>query len=150
MTNRLKPLVFPPFHGAWPNKNKPFKKRRNIRKTPPIPPRGIIYVLKTRNNTLVTLADLAGNAKCWVSAGSLGLTGPRRATTYAGELTAEKLAKQALNLGYNRVIVKMKGLGYGKPQATKALSKAGLKITRIEDHTPTAHNGCRPPKKRRV
>lgn len=111
---------------------------------------GIIFIQSTRNNTIVTLTDLQGNTKSWVSSGSIGFKNSRKSTSYAAQATAEKLVISAINLGFFSVKIIMKGLGYGKQSAVRAIYKSGLKITNIEDRTPLPHNGCRPPKKRRV
>lgn len=112
--------------------------------------KGIIYIQSTRNNTICTLTDLQGNKKCWTSAGSIGFRNTRKATTYAAQAAAERLANKAINLGFFSVIVKIKGLGFGKTNAVTALYKSKLVITKITDITPIAHNGCRAPKKRRT
>lgn len=112
--------------------------------------KGIIHIQSTRNNTIITLTDLQGNCKFWSSAGNLGFKNSRKSTSYAAQAVAEKVATQAFTLGYDSVIVKLKGLGYGKLSATRALYKSKLSVTKIIELTPIAHNGCRPPKKRRV
>ena len=112
--------------------------------------KGIIHIQSTRNNTILTLTDLQGNCKLWSSAGNIGFKNSRKSTSYAAQAVVEKLATQALTLGYDSVIVKIKGLGYGKLSAIRALSKSRLNVTKILELTPIAHNGCRPPKKRRV
>lgn len=112
--------------------------------------KGIIYIQSTRNNTILTLTDLQGNTKFWSSAGNLGFKNSRKSTSYAAQAVAEIVATKALNLGFNSIIIKLKGLGYGKLSAIRALSKSKLNIEKIIELTPIAHNGCRPPKKRRV
>ena len=112
--------------------------------------KGIIHIQSTRNNTIITLTDLQGNCKFWSSAGNLDFKNSRKSTSYAAQAVAEKVATQAFTLGYDSVIVKLKGLGYGKLSATRALYKSKLSVTKIIELTPIAHNGCRPPKKRRV
>mmetsp|Transcript_3668 Transcript_3668/g.10614 ORF Transcript_3668/g.10614 Transcript_3668/m.10614 type:complete len:243 (-) Transcript_3668:873-1601(-) len=111
---------------------------------------GIVHVYGSQNNTIITLTDMDGNTQAWASAGSMGFKNARKATTYAAEAAAEKLAKDALRLGFDRVKLQMKGLGQGKMAAVKILSTAGLLITSVQERTPMPHNGCRPPKKRRV
>ena len=111
---------------------------------------GIVHIQSTRNNTILTLTDLEGNSKCWTSAGSIGFRNTRKATTYAAQAAAERLAEKAFNLGYLSVIVKIKGLGYGKHSSVRALYKSRLTITKIVEITPIPHNGCRAPKKRRM
>lgn len=112
--------------------------------------KGIIHIQSSRNNTIITLTDLQGNNKFWASAGSLGFKNSRQSTTYSAQAAAENLASKALNLGFYSVIVKVKGLGYGKNNAIRALYKSKLVITKIIEMTPIAHNGCRAPKKRRI
>ena len=112
--------------------------------------KGIIYIQSTRNNTILTLTDLQGNTKFWSSAGNLGFKNSRKSTSYAAQAVAEIAATKALNLGFNSIIIKLKGLGYGKLSAIRALSKSKLTLEKIIELTPIAHNGCRPPKKRRV
>jgi small subunit ribosomal protein S11 len=112
--------------------------------------KGIVHIQSTKNNTLITLTDLEGNTKFWTSAGSLGFKNSRKSTTYAAQAAAEELANKALNLGFSSVIVKIKGLGYGKETTVRALYKSRLIITKLIEQTPIPHNGCRPPKKRRV
>lgn len=111
---------------------------------------GIIHIQSTKNNTLLTLTDLQGNTRFWTSAGTLGFKNSRKSTTYAAQAAAEELAKKALVLGFSSVILKMKGLGYGKESTVRALYKSRLLITQLIEQTPVPHNGCRPPKKRRV
>jgi len=112
--------------------------------------KGIIYIYSTKNNTLITLTDLDGNTKFWTSAGTLGFKNSRKSTTYAAQAVAEQTALKALNMGFYSVIVKIKGLGYGKESSIRALSKSRLLITKIVEHTPLSHNGCRASKKRRI
>ncbi len=112
--------------------------------------KGIIHIQSTRNNTIITLTDLHGNVKFWSSAGNLGFKNSRKSTSYASQAVAEIVASKALSLGYDSVIVKIKGLGYGKLTAIKAFGKSKLKLLKIQELTPRAHNGCRPPKRRRV
>lgn len=112
--------------------------------------KGIIHIQSTKNNTLLTLTDFQGNTKFWTSAGTLGFKNSRKSTTYAAQAAAEELAKKALVLGFSSVVVKMKGLGYGKESTVRALYKSRLIITQLIEQTPVPHNGCRPPKKRRV
>lgn len=112
--------------------------------------KGIVHIQSSRNNTIITLTDLQGNTKYWTSAGSIGFKNSRKSTTYSAQAAAEILASKALNLGFYSVIVKIKGLGYGKESTIRALYKSKLVITKIIEKTPIAHNGCRAPKKRRV
>ena len=112
--------------------------------------KGIVHIQSTRNNTIITLTDLQGNTKFWSSAGNIGFKNSRKSTKYAAQAVAEKVAIKALQLGFDSVILKVQGLGYGKLTAIRALSKSKLTVTQIIERTPIAHNGCRPPKKRRV
>ena len=125
----------------------PRKKKRKIKK---IDPDGIGFVKATFNNTIVTLADKFGNAISWCSAGVLGFKGSRKSTPFAATETAKKAAEDAMALGLSTIEVRVKGPGGGREAAIRALRAAGLNITAIMDITPIPHNGCRPPKKRRV
>ncbi|MGL4484714.1 MAG: 30S ribosomal protein S11 [Anaerovoracaceae bacterium] len=117
--------------------------RKNIEK-------GQAHIQSTFNNTLVTLSDMSGNALAWSSAGSLGFKGSRKSTPYAAQMAAEEATKSAMEHGLKVVEVYVKGPGPGREAAIRALNTAGLEITLIKDITPIPHNGCRPPKKRRV
>nr|AST08669.1 30S ribosomal protein S11 [Chlorella heliozoae] len=112
--------------------------------------KGIIHIQSTRNNTILTLTDLEGKTKFWSSAGNLGFKNSRKSTSYAAQAVAEFIATKAFSLGIDSVVLKIKGLGYGKLTAIRALAKSRLNVTQIVERTPVAHNGCRPPKKRRV
>jgi len=112
--------------------------------------KGIIYIVSTKNNTLITLTDLQGNTKFSTSAGALGFKNSRKSTTYAAQAAAEQVALKALNMGFNSVIIKIKGLGYGKESSLRTLFKSRLLITKIMERTPISHNGCRSSKKRRI
>nr|YP_009720815.1 ribosomal protein S11 [Chlorella vulgaris]QGN75004.1 ribosomal protein S11 [Chlorella vulgaris] len=112
--------------------------------------KGIIHIQSTQNNTLLTLTDLQGNVKFWSSAGTLGFNNSRKSTSYAAQAAAEMLATKAINLGFHSIIIQIKGLGYGKLTAIRAIYKSKLSVLKIQECTPLAHNGCRPPKKRRV
>ena len=111
---------------------------------------GIAHIFATFNNTIVTIADRAGNVVCWSTAGSSGYHGSRKSTPYAAQIAAGNAAKKALEQGLKEVEVFVKGPGQGRESAIRALSQAGLSITAIKDVTPIPHNGCRPPKRRRV
>ena len=111
---------------------------------------GIAHVFATFNNTIITITDRAGNAVCWATAGSSGYHGSRKSTPYAAQIAAMNAAKKALEAGLKEVEVYVKGPGQGRESAIRSLSQAGLTITVIKDVTPIAHNGCRPPKRRRV
>ena len=112
--------------------------------------KGQAHLLSTFNNTLVTLTDMDGNALSWSSAGSLGFKGSRKSTPFAAQSAAETATKAALEHGLKTVEVYVKGPGAGREAAIRALQAAGLEITMIKDITPIPHNGCRPPKRRRV
>ena len=113
-------------------------------------PEGIAYIKATFNNTIITLADKRGNAIAWASAGALGFKGSRKNTPYAATQAADKVAQEAMSMGLSSIVVKIKGPGGGREAAVRGLQAAGLRVTRIIDITPVPHNGCRPPKKRRV
>ena len=112
--------------------------------------KGQAHIQSTFNNTLVTLTDMDGNALSWSSAGSLGFKGSRKSTPFAAQSAAETATKAALEHGLKAVEVYVKGPGAGREAAIRALQAAGLEITLIKDITPIPHNGCRPPKRRRV
>jgi small subunit ribosomal protein S11 len=111
---------------------------------------GIAHIQATFNNTLVAISDLAGNIVAWGSAGKSGFKGSKKSTPFAAQIAAENAAKEALNLGVKRVHVRVQGPGSGRESAIQALQAAGLSIRSIKDVTPIPHNGCRPPKRRRV
>ena len=113
-------------------------------------PEGVAYIKATFNNTIITLTDKKGNAIAWASAGALGFKGSRKNTPYAATQAADKVAQEAISMGLSTIIVKIKGPGGGREAAVRGLQAAGLKVTKIFDITPIPHNGCRPPKKRRV
>lgn len=113
-------------------------------------PMGSAHIQASFNNTIVTITDPAGNTVAWASAGSLGFKGSRKGTLYAAQVTADAAAKKAAEVGMRRVDVYVKGPGSGRESAMRALQAAGLEITLIKDVTPVPHNGCKPPKKRRV
>ena len=112
--------------------------------------RGTAHIQSTFNNTIVTISDTAGNSISWSSAGSLGFKGSKKSTPFAAQSTAETAAKGAMEHGVKSVDVYVKGPGAGRESAIRALQAAGLEITLIKDITPIPHNGCRPPKRRRV
>ncbi|NLB16211.1 MAG: 30S ribosomal protein S11 [Clostridiales bacterium] len=119
------------------------RERKNIE-------RGAAHIRATFNNTIVTISDVNGNALSWASAGELGFRGSRKSTPFAAQSTAETAAKAAMEHGLKTVEVYVKGPGSGRESAIRALQAAGLEITMIKDVTPIPHNGCRPPKRRRV
>ncbi len=111
---------------------------------------GVAHVQASFNNTIVTITDLDGNVVTWASAGKVGFKGSRKSTPFAAQVAAEASAREALNLGMKRVEVWVKGPGSGREAAIRSLQAAGLEISAIKDVTPIPHNGCRPPKRRRV
>ena len=112
--------------------------------------RGAAHIKSTFNNTIVTITDVAGNAISWASAGGLGFRGSRKSTPFAAQMAAETAAKAAMEHGLKYVDVYVKGPGSGREAAIRALQVAGLEVNMIKDVTPIPHNGCRPPKRRRV
>ncbi len=111
---------------------------------------GVAHIHATFNNTIVTIADPNGNALSWSSAGVRGFKGSRKSTPFAAQMVAEDAARKAMEHGVRTISVHVKGPGSGRESALRALATAGLKITMIRDVTPIPHNGCRPPKRRRV
>ena len=111
---------------------------------------GIAHVNSTFNNTMITITDAQGNTISWSSAGTMGFKGSRKSTPYAAQMAAEDAAKKAQEHGMKTVEVEVQGPGSGRESALRALAAVGLTITSIRDVTPLAHNGCRPPKRRRV
>jgi len=111
---------------------------------------GIAHIKATFNNTIVTITDMAGNVVAWSSSGTRGFKGSRKSTPFAAQLAAQDAAKKAMDHGMRQVGVEVKGPGGGREAAVRALQTSGLKITLIRDVTPIPHNGCRPPKRRRV
>ena len=112
--------------------------------------RGAAHIQSTFNNTIVTITDTQGNALSWASAGELGFRGSRKSTPFAAQSAAETAAKAAMEHGLKTVEVYVRGPGQGRESAIRALQVAGLEVTLIKDETPIPHNGCRPPKRRRV
>ena len=119
------------------------KERKNIE-------RGAAHIQSTFNNTIVTITDVQGNALSWASSGGLGFRGSKKSTPFAAQTAAETAAKAAMEHGLKTVEVYVKGPGSGREAAIRALQAAGLEVTLIMDVTPVPHNGCRPPKRRRV
>ena len=111
---------------------------------------GNVYILSTFNNTIVTITDAMGNALCWASAGGKGFRGSRKNTPFAAQVAAEDAARKAVDHGMRHVQVFVSGPGAGRESALRALASVGLRVSFIEDVTPIPHNGCRPPKRRRV
>ncbi|RSK25573.1 30S ribosomal protein S11 [Bacillus sp. HMF5848] len=111
---------------------------------------GIAHIRSTFNNTIVTITDTHGNAVSWASAGALGFKGSRKSTPFAAQMAAETAGKASMEHGMRTLEVNVKGPGAGREAAIRALQAAGLEVTAIRDVTPVPHNGCRPPKRRRV
>jgi len=125
--------------------SKPKKKR--VRKNIPV---GVVHIRASFNNTLITITDPLGNTVSWSSSGSRGFKGSRKSTPFAAQMAAEDAARRAMEQGMRTVTVCVKGPGAGRESALRALSVAGMRVTAIKDVTPIPHNGCRPPKRRRV
>lgn len=119
------------------------KEKKNI-------PEGVVHIQSTFNNTIITITDLSGNVVAWSSAGTQGFKGSRKSTPFAAQVAAEDAVKKAKEQGMRRVQVYVKGPGSGRESALRSLQVAGLNISLIRDVTPIPHNGCRPPKRRRV
>lgn len=128
---------------AAPRKQAKRKVKKNIQN-------GIARIQSTFNNTLVTITDVSGNVVSWSSAGSVGFKGSRKSTPFAAQLAAEDAGRKAAEHGMRTLAVYVKGAGTGRESALRALQAAGFKVTLIRDVTPIPHNGCRPPKRRRV
>ena len=111
---------------------------------------GVAHIQSTFNNTIITITDPGGGALCWATAGGQGFKGSRKSTPFAAQVAAEECAKKAMEHGVRQLSVYVKGPGAGRESAVRALQAAGIKITMIKDVTPIPHNGCRPPKRRRV
>ena len=124
--------------------------RSNKRKEKKHVESGAAHIRSTFNNTIVTISDTKGNALSWASAGGLGFRGSRKSTPFAAQMAAEQAAKAAMEYGLHQVEVYVKGPGSGREAAIRALQAAGLEVNSIKDVTPIPHNGCRPPKRRRV
>ena len=126
------------------------KQKKKSKKKKVADTRGIASIKATFNNTHVTLTDKIGNVIAWSSAGTSGFKGSRKNTAYAATTAAEKLGQEAIQMGLRTIDIKVKGPGAGRESAIRALAVAGLEVTSIRDVTPLPHNGCRPPKRRRV
>ncbi len=119
------------------------KIRRNVNK-------GIVYIKATFNNTIVTMTDATGDVICWATAGTVGFKGSRKSTPFAAQRAAETVAEKAAKFGVRELEIRVKGPGAGRESAITGLQASGMSIKSIEDITPLPHNGCRPPKRRRV
>jgi len=127
-------------------KSKIYRKKKKTK----VDPEGIAFIKSTFNNTIITLTDKYGNAISWSSSGALGFRGSRKSTPFAAAQAAEKAGSEAISRGLASIEVRINGPGGGRESAVRALKTCGLNITSIMDVTPIPHNGCRPPKKRRV
>ncbi len=126
------------------------KKSKGRRTKKVVEAEGMVHITATFNNTLITVTDMQGNAITWGSAGKSGFKGSKKSTSFAATVAAENCAREAFGMGVRRVHVRVQGPGAGRESAIQALASAGLEVRSIRDVTPIAHNGCRPPKKRRV
>ena len=124
--------------------------KENKKKKSKVDAAGIAHIKATFNNTHVTLTDKFGNVVAWSTAGTSGFKGSRKSTAFAATMAAEKVGQEAVQMGMRTIDVKVKGPGAGRESAIRALAVAGLEVTSIRDVTPLPHNGCRPPKRRRV
>ena len=125
-------------------------RRGGARREKRMVPQGQVHIQSTFNNTIVTVTDLQGNALAWTSTGSVGFKGSRKSTPYAAQMAASQAAKMAMDVGMREADVFLKGPGPGRESAIRSLQTTGLRVRSITDITPIPHNGCRPPKKRRV
>lgn len=126
------------------------KRQRGKRREKKNVPRGQAHIQSTFNNTIVTITDPSGNVVCWSSAGQNGFKGSRKSTPYAAQIASEQAARKAMENGMRSIEVFVKGPGAGREAAIRSLQSAGLQVVSITDVTPIPHNGCRPPKRRRV
>jgi len=143
MTTPVTPAA--PVAPATPAPVKAAKKGKKI-----VESEGVAHIAATFNNLLITITDMKGNTLVWGSAGKAGFKGSKKSTPFAATVAAENCGREAMNLGVRRVHVRVQGPGSGRESAIQALASVGLKVASIRDVTPIPHNGCRPPKKRRV
>src|ERR1700687_3536546 len=141
--SQAKTSVPPPSSGSPSAGPKPQAAEKKV-------PTGIAHIQSTFNNTVVTITDVNGNTVAWSTAGSRGFKGSRKSTPFAAQLAAEEAARKAMEHGMRSIAVFVKGPGAGRESALRALQAVGFKVTLIRDVTPVPHNGCRPPKRRRV
>ena len=132
---------------AAPAAEKPSKAKRGKKV---VESEGLVHISATFNNTIVTVTDTRGNTIAWGTSGKAGFKGSKKSTPYAATVAAEAVGREAMNLGVRRVHVLLQGPGSGRESAVQALASVGLRVVSIKDVTPIPHNGCRPPKKRRV
>ncbi len=123
------------------------KTKKKVKKNVPV---GVVHIVSSFNNTIVTVTDNAGNAIAWASAGTKGFKGSRKGTPFAAQLAAEDAVRKAMDHGLRSASIVVKGPGAGREAALRSLQKTGIKVLAIRDMTPIPHNGCRPPKRRRV
>ncbi|MBX2811852.1 MAG: 30S ribosomal protein S11 [Myxococcales bacterium] len=128
---------------ANPKSGQKKKAKKNV-------PHGVVHIQATFNNTLVTITDMAGNALSWSSAGAKGFRGSRKSTPFAAQIAADEASRRAVEHGLKSAVVLVKGPGSGREAALRAIASSGIKVTLVKDVTPLPHNGCRPPKRRRV
>jgi small subunit ribosomal protein S11 len=126
------------------------QKRKGVKKVKKNIPAGVAHIQTSFNNTIISVTDPNGNVVAWASSGSCGFKGSRKGTPYAAQIAAETVAKKVMEMGMKQIDVFIKGPGSGRETAIRALQAAGLEINLIKDVTPVPHNGCRPPKRRRV
>ena len=132
-------MAKPPTGGRRPRKSE----RKNV-------PYGVAHIKSSFNNTIITITDQSGNALAWSSAGNIGFKGSRKSTPFAAQMAAEQCARKAMEHGVRKVDVVVRGPGSGRETAIRTIQNTGIEVTGIKDVTPVPHNGCRPPKRRRV
>lgn len=126
------------------------KKQKSKKKVRLVDTNGTVHIKATFNNTIITIADSTGRTISWASAGTVGFKGSKKSTPFAAQMAGNAAAREALDMGLRRVEVRVKGPGSGREAAIRSVSAAGLEVSMIRDVTPIPHNGCRPPKRRRV
>lgn len=126
------------------------KKQKSKKKVRLVDTNGTVHIKATFNNTIITIADSTGRTISWASAGTVGFKGSKKSTPFAAQMAGNAAAREALDMGLRRVEVRVKGPGSGREAAIRSVSAAGLEVSLIRDVTPIPHNGCRPPKRRRV
>jgi small subunit ribosomal protein S11 len=126
------------------------EKKVKTKKERRVQPNGVVHIQASFNNTIITITDGEGGVVCWASAGKVGFKGSRKSTPFAAQVAAEATAREALSHGVRRVEIWVKGPGAGREAAIRSIQAAGLEVTAIRDVTPIPHDGCRPPKRRRV
>jgi small subunit ribosomal protein S11 len=126
------------------------KRRKTKKKAKKVDARGVVHIKASFNNTIITITDMNGNVISWATAGKAGFKGSKKSTPFAAQVAAQACSKEAMDMGLRKVEVRVKGPGSGREATIRSIQAAGLEITAIRDVTPIPHNGCRPPKKRRV